>query len=223
MFRSNRYAIALAVALTATAPGVALADYLVIWSQSDFAPTNMSNLPLCVGDMIGNGQNVIVGKVAGNTTQIRDAMTGALIVTFPSYSVYGDSYAMVDLDNDATPECVVTNGAETFVIDWVLVAGQEEADQSAPDFSLDLRPNPARRGATLVFRIPERGVAEVSVYDVTGRRVRGLFQGVREAGVHELSWDGRDESGRALASGAYFVELKIDGQRHATRKSVILR
>lgn len=227
MFRSKPGATALVVAslaaVAAVLPRAARADYLVIWSQEDFAPTNMSTLPLCVGDMIGNGQKVIVGRKGGNSTEIRDAMTGALILTFPAYSVYGDSYAMVDLDDDATPECVVTNGSATYVIDWVLVAGQAETGRAVPDFGLDLRPNPSRPGAAVELRIPERGVVEVSVYDVAGRRVRSLFEGMRDAGAHELSWDGRDDSGRAVAAGAYFVELRIDGQQRATRKSVLLQ
>lgn len=226
MFRSLRAIVFLAMSLVvaaALAPGTARADYYVIWSQEDFMPTNSSSLPLCVGDMIGNGENIIVGKKGGNSTEIRDAMTGALILTFPAYAVYGDSYAMVDLDNDGTPECVVTNGADTFVIDWVLVAGQAESNRTVPDFGLDLRPNPSRPGAAVDLRIPERGVVQVSVYDVAGRRVRSLHDGMREAGAHELAWDGRDDSGRAVAAGTYFVELRIDGQQRATRKSVLLQ
>lgn len=43
----------------------------------------------------------------------------------------------------------------------------------------------------------------MAVHDVRGRLVRSLPAGSLDAGPHTLAWDGWDDSGRAVASGAY--------------------
>ncbi len=64
--------------------------------------------------------------------------------------------------------------------------------------------------------------AEVSVYDVSGRRVRQLASGAYDAGLHTASWDGRDAAGRAVPSGIYF--LRAAGAGGDTRiKLVVVR
>lgn len=58
---------------------------------------------------------------------------------------------------------------------------------------------------------------ELAIVDVTGRRVRHLVSGMYAAGTQEFSWDGRDDDGRAVRSGAYFMAGTIDGQRTSQR------
>jgi len=57
------------------------------------------------------------------------------------------------------------------------------------------------------------GGAEIAVYDVNGRLIRRLASGPREAGEHRLSWDGRDEAGRSVASGVYLAQAEAEGLR----------
>ncbi len=68
-------------------------------------------------------------------------------------------------------------------------------------------PNPATRTATFRFALPRAGVARLAVLDAAGRRVRTLANGALGAGEHALAWDLRDDGGRAVAAGLYFVRL----------------
>ena len=52
--------------------------------------------------------------------------------------------------------------------------------------------------------------------------MRVLFDGEKDAGEHAVSWDGRDESGRRLANGVYFVELRAGDERQV-RRAVLLK
>jgi flagellar hook assembly protein FlgD len=52
--------------------------------------------------------------------------------------------------------------------------------------------------------------------------VRRLAAGPLAAGEHAVPWDGKDDAGRAAASGVYFVRLEGDGVR-STRKAILLR
>ena len=62
---------------------------------------------------------------------------------------------------------------------------------------------------------------ELSVVDITGRRIRHLVSGVFSAGTHEFTWDGRDDDGRAVRAGAYFVAGTIGGQRTSQRLFIL--
>jgi flagellar hook assembly protein FlgD len=71
--------------------------------------------------------------------------------------------------------------------------------------------------------VPERaGELVLEVYNVLGQRVRTLHRGVLPAGRHRFVWDGRDEKGRAAASGVYLYRLRA-GDFRAVRAAVLLR
>ena len=78
-------------------------------------------------------------------------------------------------------------------------------------------PNPFNPNTTINYELAELGRIEVSVYDVMGRKVRVLVAGHRAAGSHAPVWDGRDQSGRQVPSGTYYVRLvtksKIDRRK----------
>ena len=79
---------------------------------------------------------------------------------------------------------------------------------SAPPYTMRAWPNPFNPSTTISFELPASGPVELAVYDVKGRRVRILVSARREAGSHEVAWDGRDERGRRLPSGIYFCRLE---------------
>jgi len=83
-------------------------------------------------------------------------------------------------------------------------------------------PNPAHGAATLRFGLPRAARVELALYDQQGRCVRSLLAGTLPAGERTLTWDGRDESGRALPAGLYFVRLATEGRTFVSRLAVIL-
>ena len=89
---------------------------------------------------------------------------------------------------------------------------------------LGLLPNPTRDGSVLSFRLssPQEQV-QVRVLDVNGRLVRLLQPEARPAGVHQLRWDGRDDQGRAVSTGLYFVTLEAGGNRLGMKRLAIVR
>ncbi len=88
--------------------------------------------------------------------------------------------------------------------------------------SLLVYPNPSNGGPVhVLFRVPAERPVGLSVFDGTGRRVRSLSQGVFAAGTRSLTWDGRDDAGRAVAAGAYFLRLDSGGERQAARLMLI--
>ena len=80
-----------------------------------------------------------------------------------------------------------------------------------------------RTGLTrLSWTLERSGPIEVAVMDITGRRIRHLVNGTFAAGTHEFTWDGRDDDGRAVRVGAYFVAGRIGNER-LTQRLFLLR
>ena len=83
-------------------------------------------------------------------------------------------------------------------------------------------PNPFNPTTTIRFVLDEAGPYTLSIYDVTGRRVRLLASGTDAAGEREEVWDGRNDAGRPSASGVYTARLESNG-RAKVRRMVLAR
>jgi Tol biopolymer transport system component len=102
----------------------------------------------------------------------------------------------------------------------------EEQSGVLPDgFSLDQNyPNPFNSDTVIRFSLSEGADVELAVYNLAGQQVMTLVQGAREAGAYVVRWDGRDDGGRALASGMYLYRLRTaNGQQVETRKLLLLK
>jgi len=72
-------------------------------------------------------------------------------------------------------------------------------------------PNPTSGSTTVSFELSAPAAASLVVYDATGRRVTTLHSGRIGVGHHEYRWDGKDDSGRLVTAGAYFIRLESGG------------
>jgi hypothetical protein len=83
-------------------------------------------------------------------------------------------------------------------------------------------PNPFNSETVISFALPARGDMDLALFNLAGQKVCVLARGAREAGSYVLRWDGRDDTGRALASGVYLYRLQVAGHAEA-RKLLLLR
>lgn len=83
-------------------------------------------------------------------------------------------------------------------------------------------PNPFAGSTRIAYSLPERGPVRLAIYDVAGRQVAKLEDGVREQGRYTQTWDGRGTHGTKLSAGVYFARLEFAG-RSEVRKIVLVR
>ena len=105
------------------------------------------------------------------------------------------------------------------------VISTEKASAELPPFVLALEPNypnPFNPETNIPFTLPERGNLLIEVFDARGGLVRTIFNGIADSGYGEVTWDGRNNHGRAMESGIYFYRLKYGG-KVIGRKAVLLR
>jgi len=91
-------------------------------------------------------------------------------------------------------------------------------------FRMTLRgptPNPFRGGTTMVLELTQPARVSVSIYDVSGRKVRSLIDRVMSAGIQYVGWDGTDDLGRHAGRGLYFYRAQA-GDRTEVRKLMAL-
>ncbi len=109
------------------------------------------------------------------------------------------SALLEDDDDDAA-----LNGGATSWSGNSAVAGTPESD--------------SQQGTTrLRWTLLRSATVELRVIDITGRSVRHLASGMYAAGPHEFAWDGRDDDGRTVRSGAYFVAGRVGTERLSQR------
>lgn len=68
-------------------------------------------------------------------------------------------------------------------------------------------PNPFNPRTEIHYALPRAGAVALNVYDLKGRLVHRLVDGVQPPGGRVAAWDGRDWRGRPVASGTYFARL----------------
>jgi len=104
----------------------------------------------------------------------------------------------------------------------IIVPGSNVAETTSTLISAGLYPNPFNPETTLSFSLTTPAQVRATVYAVRGRRVCTLADEAMTAGEHSLHWQGRDDQGRAVASGVYLLRVQAGG-RSSVFKAVLLK
>jgi YVTN family beta-propeller protein len=83
-------------------------------------------------------------------------------------------------------------------------------------------PNPFNPITHIKFELREAGRARLAIFDLAGRHIRSLADALLPAGVHERQWNGRNEAGQLVPSGAYYVRLDT-GHESIMQKMMLLK
>jgi hypothetical protein len=125
-------------------------------------------------------------------------------------------------------ECLTDDGgaghrAYTNPIWLNLDANVAVGDAPSSPVAMAIRPNPANPRTEILFTLDVATQVDVTVWSATGRRVRSLAAGRSFGpGTHGLAWNGRDDAGRRVSSGAYLVRITA-GDRNESRKVSLVR
>jgi len=83
-------------------------------------------------------------------------------------------------------------------------------------------PNPFNPMTTIRYALPEKSNVRLTIYNMLGKEVRTLVNGVEEAGYKSVIWDGLDQYGRSLSTGVYIYRIQA-GDFTQTRKMVFMK
>lgn len=126
-------------------------------------------------------------------------------------SVDGSAVYVIDYWNGSLDYTFAAPGSNTNVVaveaQWPLSSGVNDLPAMA-DLEVQASPNPFNPLTEVAFSLDEAQDVRIAVYDLSGRLVRRLAQGFRASGPQSVAWDGRDRTGRRVASGVYQVRVE---------------
>ena len=97
------------------------------------------------------------------------------------------------------------------------------ADKNTPrDFVCRISPNPFKTSVMISFDLSRPAFVSSSIFSISGKKIKTLFNGAKPAGAFKMSWNGTDDSGKHMPSGVYFYEIvsssaRISGTMHLIR------
>ena len=107
--------------------------------------------------------------------------------------------------------------------DYIKLTDKDLGDKVVPVLSLEQNyPNPFNPTTTIRYSLDEPGMMSLDIYNIKGQLVKSLYHGNAEAGSHSVIWNGRDNSGKACASGVYFYKLRTS-KTSLVRKMLMLK
>lgn len=146
----------------------------------------------------------------------------------------------VDLDQAFSCTTLIVTDNSEFVV-WIQSQNSKEVLQAAKigipsltvgieddpvvpsSFNLDQNyPNPFNAKTNIDYSLGKSGNVKLAVYDLAGRLVNTLYDGVQEAEHYQITWDGKDMNGNLTASGVYFYRLEAEG-KNITKRMVMLK
>jgi hypothetical protein len=232
---SDPHAPTIAASLAASAYDVTI--------DGDYAYLAGASIGLHIADISNPQLPLLVGTAAASGFAYGVAVDGGGHAYLASYR---SGLHVLDVSNPAAPR--VIGGLDTpdramsvtVLSDHVFIADSNSglliypaqcvATASVPDAGpIELvrlhepTPNPFMHLTTLTYEVRVPSTINGRVHDVSGRLVRLLERRtINQPGSERISWDGRDDRGRLLPAGVYFLTLST-GEWAATRRIVLVR
>lgn len=138
------------------------------------------------------------------------------------YKSFFITFDMSQLTNGVDAMKVIRDAVAWFNVPDTGV-GEPDDGGTTPRLALEQnRPNPFNPTTSIAYSLQGAGSVNVTVYDVSGRKVRTLVDSRQEAGPHSVTWDGCNDRGEVVGSGVYLYRMETDGYS-ASKKMVLMK
>ncbi len=182
--------------------------------------------------LVGVGRGALLGDQSARAFQAHDDAPDGLVI---DSAILGRGRTIVGSGDLATLrfEVVRPRSAPSIVLGDLrddanrrlgapISGDQPDVGPSVVTHLIGARPNPFRTTTHISFDLARGAHVELEVYDVTGRSVRTLSEGMLTAGRHAIAWDGRSDAGHLVPAGVYMYRLRTNGLEE-TRKVFLSR
>ncbi len=165
----------------------------------------------------GTGGNAIVDFEVDVTEFIRtwienDLTNNGFVILANSNQKFSKFYSKEHVNSDYHP---------TLTLNYEASASQE--DEMTPyEVTAMNFPNPFNPQTTISYSIPQDSLVRVDIFDVRGRLVYEMCEGYQSQGQHQVTWDGKNRSGKTAASGVYYYRITTN-RGTITRPMVMLK
>jgi hypothetical protein len=189
-----------------------------------------------IGDPVSDGMNFAInGGDGANNNVATDVLTvlsnGAESLIYSSgptagvRGAYGDGRTFISgFGFEGVSSATSRNDLMTAILDWITNPFTAVGDHVQVPLLQQpyVTPNPFNPQTSIKFEVggSQAVNAEVVIYDLRGRAINHLFRGVLEPGPKSLTWNGRDDGGRGLASGIYLALVKVGDETRPVKMTL---
>jgi len=93
----------------------------------------------------------------------------------------------------------------------LVIVSEPEVSDGLNKSGLDkVFPNPFDNSTTIYYSLPEQSVVSLKIYDINGRLIKILYEGLQPEGNYSIAWNGKDDAGNQTSAGMYLVKLSTD-------------
>jgi len=129
------------------------------------------------------------------------------------------NFSLVVLVNqfNQTPQVTARN-----LDDWGAVSNDDDLMVPVTTQLLGNYPNPFNPSTTIEFYTDKAETVQIEIFNQKGQIVRTWDLQTTAKGTHSLTWNGTDNSGKAVSSGIYYYRMR-SGKFSSTRKMVLMK
>jgi hypothetical protein len=207
------------------------------WSSIYTFETGISLLSTPISEIPYEGQENVGKSVTYQWSNSESSYSYHLQVSTDSmFSSVDFEYSLIDSNVYNSSDSLEVNtqyfwrvrsqvGNDQFYSDWsdtisftTGIRTSTEPNTTPSSFSLQQNyPNPFNPTTTITYSLPQSGMVTLNVYDITGRFITTLVDGVKGVGTHSVQFEGS-----SLSSGMYVYTLETDGYRQ-TRQMMLVK
>ena len=145
-------------------------------------------------------------------TQSQTFIVKGNITTTDSTPVKYASVTFVDQSDTTKKYFAITDTSGNYQLS-VLTNLKDEAPTLPQSFELMQNyPNPFSDETNIPYKLNEETNTSVTIYNILGQEVKSFKSVGQRAGIHGVTWDGRDEFGKKVSTGVYFYRLLARGE-----------
>jgi hypothetical protein len=174
-------------------------------------------------DIQTSGWSTSAGGTGKTTTEMQD------VATYTSLATVGLDFPWDFVDNpfdDTANEdywCIdsgINNSYPYLANPYV-----NNDDNEIPEILLKLSnfPNPFNPSTKIEFSIQNDSAINLTIFNIKGQKINTLANNEFTTGIHSITWDGDDETGKSVSSGVYYYQLNVNGKSEAVKKCLLLK
>ncbi len=201
------------------------ADYIPIYIELD-----ENDLPDEIGIFVNDvcvGARVVQHPFENVCTYVTQAQSGNVEIEFAYYD-RGErqrytEYLVYDKETGyrEITSIDLREKQDYYYVSFLSPTGTDDHDLPAKITTSNF-PNPFNPTTNILFSLPSEQDIELIIYNLKGQIVRDLAQGRFTSGDHSVTWDGKDDRGKAVGSGLYLYKL-ITADQETTNKMLLLK
>lgn len=171
-----------------------------------------------LGPTVGMAQVDVIG-VTPRLSEVVSHAPGLL--AFDQHQTFQGTF-VADATETTLRFTALNDGVAGITIDGISITATGSADVDGSPAGtregiLSVGPNPFRPFVQIDYAVARQGPVTLEVFDLPGRRIDRLVQGVRNAGRHRATWTGIGQDGSEAGPGVYFCVLTTADGRSSRR------